>query len=85
MVVPGLEERVEAARPVVADEGVLERELKAVADRQGAGDVGRRVHDDERLARRVGIGLVQPFVLPDLLPSGLDGLLVVDRLHAENL
>ena len=85
VVVPGLEERVEAARPVVADEGVLERELKAVADRQGAGDVGRRVHDHERLARRLGVGLVQALLFPDLLPACLDGLLVVPRLHGEDL
>src|SRR4029079_6734998 len=49
VVVAGLEERVEAAHPVPADQRVLERELEAVADRQRPGDVRRRVHDHEAL------------------------------------
>ena len=53
VVVAGLEERVEAPHPVVADERILERKLEAVADRQRARDVRRRVHDDERLAARL--------------------------------
>ena len=85
VVVAGLEERVEAAHPVPADERVLERELQAVADRQGAGDVRRRVHDDERLARRVGVGTVEPLLLPGLLPALLDALRFVERIHARNV
>ena len=52
VVVAGLEERVEAAHPVPADERVLERELQAMADRERAGDVRRRVHHHEALAAR---------------------------------
>src|SRR5207253_6071137 len=74
VVVAGLEERVEAAHPVPADEGVLERELEAVADRQRAGDVRRRVHDDEGVALRVGIGAVEALLLPGLLPARFDAL-----------
>ena len=85
VVVARLKERVEAAHPVVADERVLERELEAVADRQRAGDVRRGMHDDECLAGRARVGLVKAFLLPGLLPAGLDGLLVVHRLHGEDL
>ncbi len=81
VVVAGLEERVEAAHPVPAHERVLERELEAVADRQRAGDVRRRVHDDERLAGRPGIGRVEALLLPDPLPALLDALRCVERVH----
>jgi hypothetical protein len=85
VVVAGLEERVEAAHPVPADERVLERELQAVADRQRAGDVRRRVHDDERLPRRVGVGAVEALLLPGLLPALLDALRFVERIHARDV
>ena len=85
MVVAGLEKRVEAAHPVPADERVLERELQAVADRQRAGDVRRRVHDDERLSRRVGVGAVEALLLPGLLPALLDALRFVERIHARDV
>ena len=85
VVVAGLEERVEAAHPVPADERVLERELQAVADRQRAGDVRRRVHDDERLSRRVGVDAVEALLLPGLLPALLDALRFVERIHARDV
>ncbi len=81
MVVAGLEERVAAAHPVVADERVLEGELQAVADRQRAGDVRRRMHDDERLAGRVGVRRVETFLFPGLLPAVFDALRLVKRVH----
>jgi hypothetical protein len=81
VVVAGLEERVEAPHPVPAHERVLERELEAVADRQRAGDVRRRVHDDERLPRRVRVCPVEALLLPDLLPALLDALRCVERFH----
>ena len=82
MVVAGLEQRVEPAHPVPAHERVLERELEHVADRQRAGDVRRRMHDDECLAAaRTGAGRVQALDLPRLLPARLDALRFVPRIH----
>src|SRR5262249_51835741 len=70
---------------VPADKRVLERELQAVADRQRAGDVRRRVHDDERLAGRARVGPVETLLLPGLLPALFDALRSVERIHARYL
>jgi hypothetical protein len=44
---------------------------------QYPGDVGRRDHDRERLTVRIDLGLEYPGVLPDLIPTGFNGLGVV--------
>ena len=62
-------------------ERVGERELERVAEMEVAGDVRRREGDDVRLARVVGVGGVQPLMLPGLLPAGLDALGRVERIH----
>jgi hypothetical protein len=42
------------------------------------------VRDDERLARRVGVGLVVALLLPRLLSALLDALGAVQRLHGSD-
>src|SRR5258708_6590172 len=81
MVVTRLEERVEALHPLPADDGVTDRELERVPHVQLAGHVRRRVRVDVRLARRIGIRLVEALSLPGLLPALLDALRLVQRLH----
>ena len=81
MVVAGLEQDVEALHAPQPDDRVAERELERVAEVQLAGHVGRRVRVDVRRPRRVGVGVVEAFVLPDALPTLLDALRTVERLH----
>ncbi len=81
VVVARLPERREAAHAVPANEQVLDRRIQRVADVQLAGDVRRRDGDDERRPVRVGLGCVETFVLPGLLPACLDTLRLVERIH----
>ena len=85
VVVAGQEERLEAAHPVPADEQVGERDLQRVTGVQRAGDVRRRVGDDERRAARAGLGVVEALVLPGALPALFDALRLVQRLHEASL
>ena len=85
VVVARLEQRVEAAHPVVTAERILERELQRVPERQRAGNIRRRMHDDERLARRIGIGRVETFLLPGALPAFFDAVRFVQRVHQASL
>src|SRR6478672_2245693 len=48
---------------------------------QVAGHVRRRMRNREALARIVGLGVVEAFGLPRLLPALLDPGRVVQRLH----
>ena len=74
VVVAGLEEDVEPLHPLHAAEGVAERELERVAHVQLARHVGRGMRVDEGGPRRVGVGVVEAFLLPGLLPALLDAL-----------
>ena len=82
VVVPGLEEDVEALHPRRPDDRVGERELERVAEVQVAGDVRRRVRDREALAARIRVGVVQALLLPGALASAPRRLRAVPRLHA---
>src|SRR3989440_8790659 len=48
---------------------------------QVAGHVRRRMRNRKALARIVGLGVVEAFGLPRLLPALLDPVRVVQRLH----
>jgi hypothetical protein len=67
-----LEERAVAAHAVIADEGVRQGDLQRVPGVELAGDVRRRVGDDEPRPRVVRLGVVETFVLPGALPAFLD-------------
>ena len=82
VVVAGLEEDVVSLHALPADERVGERELERVAHVQLAGDVRRRMGDHEGLPGRVGVGVVEAFLLPGPLPALLDAFRPVKRLHA---
>ena len=81
VVVPGLEERVEAAHPVPADQDVLDRAVERMPEMELAGHVRRREADRVGGARIVGLGVVEALVLPGPLPTLLDAVRVVERLH----
>jgi hypothetical protein len=80
VVVAGLEERVEPAHAVPADERVRERQLERVPHVQLAGHVRRRVRDHE-LRPRVGLGVVEALLFPGALPPLLDALGLVEGVH----
>src|SRR4029450_8526791 len=80
VVVPGLEEGVVALHPPPADESVGESELQRVPHMELAGDVRRRMGDDEGLATALGVGLVVALLLPRLLPALFDALRTVQRV-----
>ena len=82
MVVPGQERGLEAAHAVPADQGIGERDLERVAGVQRAGDVRRRVRDDEGLTAASGLRVVEAFLLPRSLPALLDAGGLVQRLHS---
>jgi hypothetical protein len=81
VVVPGLPDRVEAAHPMPADEEILDRRVERVTHVEVPRHVRRRDADHERLSVRVGLGGVQAFRLPGLLPTRLDALRLVERIH----
>ena len=81
VVVPRLPERVEVAHAVEADEHVLARAVEGVAHVQPVGDVRRRHADDVGRARIVGVRVVEALFLPGLLPTLLDALRLVERVH----
>ena len=83
VVVPRLEQAVEALHAPPADERVGERELERVAHVQLTGDVRRRERDDERRPRIVGLCRVQALLLPGGLPALFDALGAVPRFHPE--
>ena len=83
VVVARLPESVEVAHAVPADERVLARGVQGVTHVQPAGDVRRRQADHERLARVVGLGVVEALGLPRLLPAFLDALGLVKRVHQQ--
>src|SRR4029453_2403986 len=82
MVVTRQEGRFEAAHPVPAHQQVGQRDLQRVAGVQRAGDVRRRVRDDEGLPTGSRLGVVEAVVLPGALPALLDALRLVERLHS---
>ena len=70
---PGQPERVVAAHAVVADQDVLDGHEQRVADVERAGDVRRRLGDDEALrARRLGGGREGAGGQPAVVDGGLD-------------
>src|SRR6266545_1138318 len=81
VVVAGEEDGVEAAHAVPAHERVRKCELERVSGVERARDVWRRVRDHEPRPRRVGLGGVEAFLLPDPLPPFLDALRLVERVH----
>ena len=81
VVVAGLDEDVVALHPLPARERVAERELQRVAEVEVAGDVRRREAVDPALARRVGVGRVEAFLFPCLLPAFFDALRLIKRFH----
>ena len=81
MVVTGLEENVVSLHPARPHDRVRERELQRVAEVEVARHVRRRMRDREAFARIVGLGVVEAFRLPRLLPTLLDPVRVVQRLH----
>src|SRR5262249_33761200 len=82
VVVARQERGLEAPPPVPAHEQVGERDLRRMARVQRAGDVRRRMGDDERLAARARLGAVEALLLPRRLPALLDALRLVERLHS---
>ncbi len=81
VVVAGLDEDVVALHPLPARERVTERELQRVAEMEVAGDVRRREAVDPALTRRVGVGRIEAFLFPCLLPALFDALRLVKRVH----
>src|SRR5205085_9543169 len=81
VVVPGLEERVEAAHSMPADQDVLDRAVERMPEMELAGHVRRREAD--RVARTwIGrLRVVEALCLPGPLPALLDAVRVVERLH----
>ena len=77
----GQPQRVVAAHAVVADQGVLDGGDERVTDVQRAGDVGRRLDDDEPLCPGRGLGGGREGVRgqPTLVDGGLDRGGVVAR------
>src|SRR4029453_6680658 len=82
MVVTRQEGRFEAAHAVPAHQQVGQRDLQRVAGVQRAGDVGRRVGDDEGLAARSALGVGAALLPPRSLPALLAALRLVERLHS---
>src|SRR5439155_9377014 len=81
VVVPALEEDVDALHPLHADDRVADRELERVAEMELAGDVRRGERVREALAVRVGLRVEETFGFPGALPALLDALRLVERLH----
>ena len=81
VVVARLPERVEAAHPVPADQRVLDRAVERVPHVERAGHVRWRHADHVGLARGVGLGVVEPLLLPGPLPARLDAFGLVERFH----
>ena len=81
VVVARLHEHVQPLHPLHARERVADRELERMAEVELAGDVRRGEGVDPALAGRVGLGVVEPFLLPGALPALLDAVRVVERVH----
>ena len=78
----GQDERREAAHPVPAAQGVLDRVVERVAHVQAAGDVGRRDGDAVLGLARRRLGVKITVRLPLLVQTCLDPLRLVSLFHA---
>ena len=83
VVVARLEEDVVALHPPRTHDRVRQRELQRVSKVEVARHVGRRMRDREALPRRIGIGVVEAFLLPGALPALLDAVRLVERIHQQ--
>ena len=81
MVVARLEEDIFPLHSLPANQRVREGQLECMPHVELAGDVRRRVGDDEALTRRVWLGRVEALLFPGPLPALLDAFGSVQGFH----